>query len=124
MELGTIVKDIRLQQGADFRKEYQWTFDNDEPIPMVDYAARLQIRKYPGGPVLLDISTSAGGITIDGENGIVALAITAAQTYAMAFTSAVYQLKLRTSVADGSLELVVMEGRVMLTPAVTPLIGV
>lgn len=91
------------------------------PMNLTGYTAEMQIRPAPGDPnLLLQIDTTmlVGGITITGATGTIALLITAAQTEAMTFLNASYDLLL--TAPDGVTVTRLAQGAVSVSPGVTP----
>lgn len=67
----------------------------NEPVNLTGYTARMQIRsKITDDTVLLELTTENGGIVIDTEYRTISIHITATQTTAFTFTSAVYSMEL------------------------------
>jgi len=65
------------------------------PIDLADYTARLQIRpQTASSTVILSLTTENGGIVIDNTLKTITVLMTATQTTALSFTSAVYSLEL------------------------------
>lgn len=86
------------------------------PVDLTGCSARMQIRDKPGGGLLLELSTAPGqGLTLE-PAGTLHREITAAQTGALSFGSAVYDLEL--TFADGTVQRWA-EGPVTLSPQVT-----
>lgn len=86
------------------------------PVDLTGCSARMQIRDQPGGPLRLELSTEPGqGLTLD-PAGTLRREITAAQTGALTFAKAVYDLEL--TFADGTVQRWA-EGSVTLSPQVT-----
>ncbi|UCP00107.1 hypothetical protein LF844_09925 [Metapseudomonas lalkuanensis] len=84
------------------------------PVDLTGCSARMQIRDKPGGALLLELSTGAG-LTLE-PAGTLRREISAAQTGALSFTAAVYDLEL--TFADGTVQRWA-EGPVTLSPQVT-----
>lgn len=67
----------------------------NQPVPLTDYTARMQIREKLDSPtVLLELTTENGGIVIDTVNYTITVLAQANQTQALNFRQAVYSLEL------------------------------
>jgi hypothetical protein len=67
------------------------------PTDLSTYSARLQIRaKIDSADILLELTTSNGGIVLDNTNKTITINISAVQSSEFTFTSAVYSLELYT----------------------------
>ena len=103
--------DIEVMKGADETFTFQYLDDNDQPIDISGYTAKLQIRDRFGGTLHLTL-TNGSGITITGASGQVAVAFTHAQTIAFDFKHAYYDLwiisagSVYTSVAHGKFDVI------------------
>ena len=65
------------------------------PVILTSYTARMQIRaKLTDTAVIKELTTENGGIVIDAANHTITIAISAADTAAFTFSSAVYSLEL------------------------------
>jgi hypothetical protein len=65
------------------------------PVPLAGYTARMQLRSsLASATVIQELTTSNGGITIDTTYNTITILLTAAQTTALSFTTAVYALEL------------------------------
>ena len=64
------------------------------PHTLTGYTARMQIKDRVGGAVLLSLTTENGGITLNDAGKVIEITITAEQSEAFAWTSAVYDLEL------------------------------
>lgn len=88
------------------------------PLDLTGYTARMQLRSNAGSDVvLLELNTTNGGIAINPSTGTISLLITAAQTQAMDFSNAVYDLQL--TAADGVTVTRLVEGSISVEPGVT-----
>ena len=87
------------------------------PHRLDGYTARLQIKGRVGGVVLLSLTSGAGGgITLDDNNKVIEISITAEQTEAVTWKSGVYDLEL---VSAGGVVTALMEGAVTVSEEVT-----
>lgn len=82
------------------------------PVDLTGYTARMQLRASAAADaVLLDLTTENGGITLGATDGTITCTASAAQTAALAFSTAVYDLELVdgdgavTRLAEGSVTL-------------------
>jgi hypothetical protein len=85
-----------VHQGADWAVTMTYTDENDLPIDLTSYEAQLQVRRKPGGDLLLDMSTDNGKITIVGASGEIGLALANAVTAALAALAAEYDLFIKS----------------------------
>ena len=93
--------DFTLEQGATFNKQLVWK-ENGTPLDLSGYTARMQVKKTPKSTTnILDLTTSNGGIVIDGANGKVTLIVSATDSAALKAGSYVYDLELEeTATSD------------------------
>jgi len=69
------------------------------PVPLSGYTARMQIRSsLTSTAVIQELTTANSGIAIDTTYSTITLLLTAAQTAALTFTTAVYSLELVSGV--------------------------
>lgn len=84
----------------------------NEPIDLAGYSARLQIReKQDSTTIIKELTTENGGILLDTVDYGIVINISAADTAALSFNSAVYSLEMVkgsvvTVIATGSLTLI------------------
>jgi hypothetical protein len=119
-----------IEQGATLTRTFLWCNpvegsdppepDLLNPISVVGYTARLQIRRrVTDADALLTLTTdSNGGITIVGAAGTVSITLTAAQTTALDFATGVWDLEL-ISPAPASVVTRLIGGRAVLSREVT-----
>jgi len=87
------------------------------PVPIIGYAASMQIRRKLSDPeVVLSLTTQNGGIRISTELQTITIYITSAQTSLLNFAQAVYDLELIAG--DGTVYRFA-EGNLLLRPEVT-----
>ena len=92
--------DTTINQGADWYINfvYQDTASNT-PINITGYTAALQLRSLPSDTTAaLSLTSPAGGITITGASGLVAVHATAAQTGAIQAGYYYYDLEITSPV--------------------------
>lgn len=85
------------------------------PVDLTGAVARMQIRAEPQGTVLIELTTANDGLTITGP-GTIERQISAADTAAITWTKAVYDLEVEY--ADGTVHRY-FEGPVTVSPEVT-----
>lgn len=103
----------RYQSGTDGNGDPTYS-----PHSLAGCTARMQIRKAVGQPILVDMSTENGSITLEagGEEGRLDIVMSAAQTSALNLRKAVYDLEITFS----SGEVVrLIQGKVSISPNVT-----
>jgi hypothetical protein len=71
------------------------------PVDLTGATARMQIRAQVGGAVLLELTTANGGLAFTGP-GTITRTLSAAQTAALTWTEAVYDLEVEY--ADGTVQ--------------------
>lgn len=86
--------DLDIYQGATFRKRLVWKLGSTI-VDLTGYTAKLQIRQaIESASTLVELTTENGGIGITGAEGRIDLLIEAADTAALSFATAVYDLEL------------------------------
>lgn len=109
--------NLTIEQGATFTKTLVWKDSNGDPIDLSGYTARMQIRRtITSCDVLVDATTENGKITLTPEEGKIDIRLEAAETEALDFREAVYDLELQS--ADGFVTRLV-QGTVELSLEVT-----
>lgn len=76
-DTGAFQVNLELNQGEDWADEYLWEID-DEPVDLTGSTAKMQLRRVPGGSLVLEASTTAGTLTLGGVAGTIAVNIPAA----------------------------------------------
>lgn len=88
------------------------TLEYNAPVDLTGYTARLQVReKLTSDIVLLELSTSNGGIVLNNTNKTIRLVYSATNTALLTFTSGVYSLEMEnsgvvTTIMSGTISLV------------------
>lgn len=88
--------NFTIEQGTTFTQPFVWKETASGPvINLTGYTARMQIRPTLADTnILLDLTTANGKLAIDGPNGKVTIQLTATETAALDFVTAVYDLEL------------------------------
>lgn len=117
---GPFKLNLRIYQGATYSRVFTWkigTLLASVPVDLTGCTARMQLREeVDSDAVLLELTTTNNRIALGGAAGTVTFALTAADTAALAFTRAVYDLEV--VLADGSVRRL-MAGHVIVSPEVT-----
>ena len=109
------IANFVVEQGATFVKSFTWK-EGGAPKNLTGYTARMKARpSITSDTVLIDASTANGKITIDPLLGVIELTISATETAAMTFTSAVYDLEL----VSGAVVTRLVQGTLTLSREVT-----
>jgi hypothetical protein len=84
------VHDLTIKQGETFRLSMLYalpptdgstpTVDNVEPVDLTGCTARMQVREKYGAPVLLELTTENGGLSLRGTEGWIDVLMTHEQT--------------------------------------------
>jgi hypothetical protein len=87
--------DITIEQGATFSLVITYK-DNDTPVNLTGYTARMQVRStMESATVLIELTTGADGrIVLGGSAGTITMTIAATDTAALTAGRAVYDLEL------------------------------
>ncbi len=101
--------NITIDQGTTFSSGIDLLDDNDEPVIVVNYTARGQIRKHYS-------SSNSVSFTTTLSNGSLVISLTASQTANIVAGRYVYDLEL---VDPSNTVLRILEGIVTVTPEVT-----
>jgi hypothetical protein len=73
----------------------------NSPMPLTGYTGKMQVREtIDSTSVILELTTSNGGIIIDPVNYTISMLITSTQTAALNFSTAVYALELTAPGGD------------------------
>ena len=103
--------DLLIEQGATFDLSIVWKDNEDNPIDISGYSARMQIRKtYDSDPVISLTSDSDGGIVLGGVDGTINIAIDAEATEGIEIRRGRYDLELEfnevvTRLLQGSVDI-------------------
>jgi hypothetical protein len=118
----TAVKhDLRVEQGTDFSDLTYWktgaTAASAQLVNLTGWTARMQIRASLTSPTVLEsLTTENGGIVLGGTAGSIEIKLTNAQTTAITWSRAVYDLEL---ISSGGLVRRHFYGVVSVSPEVT-----
>ena len=108
-----VQKNWEVDQNATFKFQVQYTEDDEvTPIDLTGASAKMQVRDTKGGSKLAFTLTSpAGGITIDGPNGILNIVVTPTQTNKLFYPKSSYDVMVvdsngnKTKIVEGFMTL-------------------
>lgn len=110
---------ITIKMGATFDLPISYTDELGNPINLLGYTAKMQVRDTPkaSNPPLLDLTTENGNIDIDGLNGIVEVTIDRNVTAALPPNwTGFYDLFI---ISPSNYWILLLEGTVYIEPDVT-----
>jgi len=108
--------NLTVDKGATFKQNVVYQDSDGIPIVITGSTARMQIRETFESPIIHELTTENGGITIDGPNGELDLIISATDTATFEVTPAIYDLELITN--NGEV-VRLLEGNVLISENVT-----
>jgi hypothetical protein len=89
-----------LEAGATFSFQLIWEKEDQLnqgtylPVDLTGYEAKMQVRKAPGSPVILELSTANTRITLGGTQGLINLVVPANATLTLPVGKYKYDLDL------------------------------
>lgn len=107
-----------ITQGETFNKGFTWKVGVPAaPVDLTGCQARMHVRaKITDATPIIELTTANGRIELGGATGTITLKLSAAETAALSFVAAVYDLELVFT--DGTVRRLA-EGSVSLKPEVT-----
>lgn len=117
MTIEPVTYHLTIYQGASFSQNMIWQDQEEEPIDLTGYTARMMARASLGATSpFISLTTENGGITLGGDEGTILLAMTAAQTEALTESVGLYDLEL---VAPGGGVVRLLQGNITVNKEVT-----
>lgn len=111
------VHNFTIEQGVTLEKSIVWSDDEQEPIDLTGFTARMQVRSTITAPTtLVELTTENDGITLGGVTGEILLTQEADDTAAYSWVTGVYDLEL-VSAAGKVTRL--LKGTITVDPEVT-----
>jgi hypothetical protein len=111
--------NLLVLQGAKLDLTLTWTDDDNLPINLTGYTARLYIRRHVGATaILVEMTTENGRIVLGGAAGTIRLVLLATATDDMTWTHGVYDLELIPAGGEGEV-IRLLEGAAYLSKEVT-----
>jgi len=115
MSAGTL--DLFVEQGATFSYTLTLNDSAGAPVNLTGYTARMQMRRSVQSPdILISLTTANGRLVITPLTGVITMTISATDTAALNFQSAVYDLEIESA---GGIVTRLIEGKVRLSLEVT-----
>ena len=112
--------NFTIEQGTRFSRDFTWKNADRTPVNISGYSFRMMARhKHDDALPIISLSTfePPGGISIvDGPNGRFRISLTQAQTTALSFNEAIYDLEAVPS-GDGAIR--ILEGKINFSKGVT-----
>lgn len=109
--------DLTIRQGSTWAQSVTWKDSDGNPVNLVGYTARMQVRPVlQSENVIVALTTENGRIVLGGANGTLTLELDADTTAAIQQSSGVYDIELEAS--DGTVT-AILQGRVKFPREVT-----
>lgn len=106
-----------VDQGATLQYSIEFRFTDGTVFDLTDYTARMQVREsHSSEDVVLELTTENGGISIDGEDGVVWLLASPETTAALDDAEYVFDIEI---ISPGGTVTRSVEGICVITPEVT-----
>lgn len=109
-------RNLNIYEGSTFRKRYDVVDDDDQPVLLANFTAKLQIREEPGAAVLHESSTENGELVVNGAEGTVLLDISGVTIDTWSFESGMYDLFV---ISSSGRAYAIARGTVQVHPAIT-----
>ena len=104
--------NLLIEKGATFAFVATWLDENDAPIDVSGYSARMQVRPKSGGPLVVELTSDTGRIVLGGTEGTATLLLPASVTTTLPAGTYVYKLEL----VQGAVVYRLIEGAVEISP--------
>jgi hypothetical protein len=109
--------NMTIDQGTTVSIDFQYRTSAGVVIPLTSYTARMQARPTPSSAVtVMDATTTNGQLVVTGATGTVTLTLTAAQSAALDFDRAYYDIEI---VSPAGVVTRLVQGTVTLSREVT-----
>jgi hypothetical protein len=114
--MATANLNLLLREGETFRSTLRWTDSKGKAIDITGCVVRIHFRDAPDGTLLLELTVGNGGLIVTPAKGEIKLLLTAAQTAALTFAKASWDLRVEFQNGD---VLYPVGGKVLVTRSVT-----
>ena len=78
----TITCNLTCDKNTSFSKDVIWTDDTGVPVDLTGFHAFMQVREYPSRTLVLDLSDTTTGITVDVGHSKIVIGLAPADTAA------------------------------------------
>jgi hypothetical protein len=109
------VYDLTVEQGTTWSIQITWKDEDEDPINLTGYTARMHIRPNQKSTTKVELTTENGRIALGGAAGTITLTIPVTETRKLT-QDGIYDLEV---ISGGGLVTRLLEGRVDVTPEVT-----
>lgn len=116
MAAAVLEDPLLIEQGATWDFAMVWKTDTGEPVDLTNCRAKMQFRQFYDTPVLLDLDSSRGTLTIEVETGGIRTQVSASTTMRIKELSGVFDLEVYHP--NGRVDRV-LQGKWKLSPEVT-----
>lgn len=111
------IYDIVCEQGATFVRTLNWLDENETPINLTGFTARMDVRVTTQATTpLVTLTTENGGIVLGDQTGEITLTLSAEETDDLPAKKAVYDLEL---VSGSGVVTRLLQGSFTISPQVT-----
>ncbi len=108
---------ITVNQGSHFTLPITWKDQNQVPINLTGFTARMQARRtHDATTHFIELTTENGGITLGGAAGTITLSLSAAATAAISAETGVWDLEL---ISSGGIVTRLIQGEITISKEVT-----
>lgn len=116
--------NISCEQGASFDRVITYRGADNSPINILSYSARMHVREYAAGPLIVGLSSDNGTLKLDGPvelsqdgaNGNIHMSLSAAVTAALPSGNYKYDLEIESLTATVTR---LIEGKFTVVPEIT-----
>lgn len=120
------IVNLDIKAGETFTRAFLWKRTDGSRRPLTGLQAKMQIRPHVGGPVLVELSSEDGNISLEttqiegNATGVFTVVVPGALTLGVKREQAVYDIRFTTNAApDGEPSYCPVEGTVTFDLAVT-----
>lgn len=111
--------DFDVEQGATLSRIFSWEDENGDPVPLLNYTARMQVRaEVSSEDVTLELTTENDRISLGDADGSITLTVDADDMSAIDPGNYVYDLELASG-ATPPFVTRLLSGRFSVSPEVT-----
>ena len=112
----TSLSNLSCNRNTTFTKDVIWSDASGAPVDLTGYHAYLQVRSHPGRTLILDLSDTTYGLTVDAANSKIVIAMTPEQTAPLTVGLHFYDLLIK---APSGAKYKIIEGRFVIRDTIT-----